>query len=81
MDLLSIYTVYCSPPDFPGQYIGRRFEVHPGFPQPTGDYYCSVDLGAVREWIRWHSASRGFLADVCMPREPKDAPPVVESWL
>lgn len=80
-DALSIYTVYFNTTDFPGLFVARRFEAWPGMVNATKDHHAADDIEAVRGWIREHSIGRGFLADVCMGRQPMDDPPIVESWM
>lgn len=79
-DALSIYTVYFNLLDFPGLFVARRYEAWPGMVNATNDHHADADIEAVRSWIREHSIGRGFLADVCMGRQPMDPPPIVESW-
>ena len=70
--LLSIWTISMEK----GQFIARRFEVHPGVkePVPTADVLRSGTLAPLRN----HFMAHGL---VCMPRSPGDLQHIIESWL
>jgi hypothetical protein len=66
---LSAWTIYDHPSDFPDDYVARRFE----YDQPTSDMIVG-ELDQMR---------KAFLRAglVCMTRDQKDDPKIVETWL
>ena len=72
--VLSIWTIYDHPKDFPNTFVARRHESSRAGSQPTGDCIVSPDLERLRE----HLIELGL---GCIPRSPYDDPNIVESWL
>jgi hypothetical protein len=72
-DLLSIWTIYDHPADFPDLYVARRFVTGRDGPVATPDV-LQGELSALRE-----AFYRCGL--VCMTRSDEDEPQIVESWL
>ena len=72
--LLSIWTVYDRPRDFPEVYVARRHEVSAGASTPTRDVICSADLEIIRDEMQ----RRGL---VKLARDPDDEAMIVENWL
>lgn len=72
--ILSIWTLFDSPLDMPGQFVLRRFEIVPGGSRPTAEFYASTDPNELRQLM----IRRGLY---CMPRDDRDEPHIVESWL
>ena len=66
--VLSVWTVFAHPRDFPNSYVARRFECD----APTGDA-VGADLDALR-----HALERAGL--VCIMRAEEDDPAIVETW-
>jgi hypothetical protein len=66
---LSMWTIYDHPSDFPDSYVARRFE----YDQPTSDMIVG-ELDQMR---------KAFLRAglICMTRDQKDDPKIVETWL
>jgi hypothetical protein len=73
-DVLSIWTVYCSPRDHPDRYVARRFEVSGPEPTPTSDVVVALSLDTIRGYMEMHGLHR-------MPREEGDQPHIIESWI
>lgn len=71
--LLSIWTVYDHPADFPDTYVARRGEVGKGVYGPTNDVVTG-DLADIREAME----TCGF---ICTPRADVDPMNIVESWM
>lgn len=73
-DVFSIWTIYDSPRDAPGQYVARRHVAISGGTTATDDAYISSDIEPLRAMFR----ERGF---VLIPRDVRDDPVIVESWI
>lgn len=71
--VLSLWTVYCRPKDWPHGYIARRFEIHPSESYPTED---TVKADTLQE-LRLHMPE-GMVA---LGRSPDDDPVIVEVWI
>lgn len=72
-NVLSVWTVYCRPRDYPRDYVARRFEcVGPGA-RPTDDMFVAASLEEIRALL-----PRGLIRS---PRHPDDDPKVVEAWI
>ena len=71
---LSMWALFYSPGDAPGQYVLRRFEILPGGPEPTLD----AIYGRRPEPLRLHMLKLGLHM---IPRNPADHPSVVECWV
>ena len=71
--VLSIWTVYDHPTDFPNEFVARRWEVHDK-PVPTDDIITSNDVNLIRASL----ASRGL---TCLAPSKDDDPNIVETWL
>ncbi len=73
-NVLSIWTIYDKPDDYPHSFVARRFEVRRGvlLPIRTADAIISADLEAVRSQL-----PKGLSL---IPREAGDEPQIVESW-
>lgn len=71
---LEMWTVYKSPPEYPGKYVARLWVVVHGATEPrqTGDMAIAPDLDSVRTMLPW-----GL---VCLPRSEGDDPAIVETW-
>lgn len=71
--VLSMWTVYDKPEDFPHCFIARRFDVDKGGVSTTTNILISANIDRLRTV---------FKADglVCMPRLPDDDPKIVETW-
>lgn len=72
--LLSMWTVYDHPRDYPGGYIARRWEIGRGASFPTADVLTAKNLDQLREEM----AIRGLYR---IARQDGDDPVVVESWI
>jgi len=70
---LSMWVVYSSPSDYPGQFVARRWEAQGASPLATEDVLLAGDLQALRDKL-----PAGM---ECLSRYPGDDPAVVETWL
>ncbi|CAB5556603.1 hypothetical protein [Stutzerimonas stutzeri] len=70
---LSMWVVYSSPSDFPGQFVARRWEAQGGAPLATEDVLLADDLQALRDKLPAGVES--------LSRHPGDDPAIVEVWL
>jgi hypothetical protein len=74
MSVLSIWTVYKRPSDYPALYVARRHESRSdGTAVATLEAVFADTLEAVRAKL-----PPGL---VCIPRDPTDDPVIVESWI
>lgn len=71
--LISLWTVYCRPKDYPYGYIARRHDVHMGFSMPTDKIVTSTTLEGVRRQLP--------VGLVRLDRNPNDDPVIVEIWI
>jgi hypothetical protein len=72
--VMSMWTVYDHPCDWPEQYVARRYEILPDGPMPTEDTISSVDLALVRRAL----SLRGLTP---ITRSEGDDPNILETWL
>lgn len=70
MHVLSLYTVYASPRDYPGRYVIRRFSLD----RPTDEVHLFDDLVQARNWC----IHRGLFN---LGRDEADNPCIVETWV
>jgi hypothetical protein len=71
--VLSMWTVYERPRDYPHGYIARRFEIAGGEPRPTTDVVIG-SLDVIRGYMEMHGLH-------CLPRQEADEPQIVECWI
>ena len=71
--VLSIWTIYDHPKDFPSSYVARRHEIGEGVVRPTDDI-VQGDLRIIRKSFEQCGLTR-------MPRDAADEPQIMESWL
>jgi len=72
--VLTIWTVYERPKDYPIGWIARMFEISGAGPKPTGRVIKCAALQPIREKL-----IRAGLT--CLPRQEGDEPQIVESWI
>ena len=74
-DVLTMFTIYLSPMDYPGQFVVREFAIRAGQqPAPAAEPLCVVDtLEEARA-----SIPRGMYP---LGRDPGDHESVVETWV
>ena len=75
MAILSMWTVYNSPSDYPGKFVARRFDVDASGPKPSMSIIIMDDLDKLREMLAFE------MHLVCLTRSPEDDPKIVETWL
>ena len=73
-DVLSIWTVYANPNDFPGLHVARRFDIKADGVQITDQVLVTPALEDLRDELR----GRGLTP---LPRQQADDPKIVESWI
>lgn len=73
--MLSMWTVYDHPLDYPEKYVARQFIVAASGPRPTASIIIADDLETLRETLCFEM----HLA--CLTRSPEDDPKIVETWL
>jgi hypothetical protein len=77
MSIMSLYTIYDHPSDFPDAIVVRRFTVDVACGLvPTGDRWNCKDLDSARAVVR-----DLLPGAVCFPRWAEDDPVILETWL
>lgn len=69
---LCLWTIYEKPSDYPDLFVARMFVGD----KPTALVLLGKTLDEVREAL-----SRAHPGMCCMPRDPRDDPKIVETWL
>lgn len=72
--VLTMWTVYEKPKDYPIGWIARMFEITRAGPKPTGSVIKCAEL----EPIRMKLARAGLMR---LMRDESDEPQIVETWL
>jgi hypothetical protein len=72
--ILSIWTIYDHPRDYPNGFIARRHTVAVSGTGPTDDTVKADDLTTLRRHLLQAGLTR-------INRSPEDEPQIVESWL
>lgn len=73
MSVLSIWTVYERPSDYPNSYVARRYDIGPNSVEPTGDLIVAPTIDLIRSQL-----PEGV---VRLDPHPIDDANIVESWL
>ncbi len=68
--MLSLWTIYDRPTDFPDSFVARRFELD----RPTNEVIVARDLEALRDCFRDIGLYR-------LERWAQDDPKIVEVWV
>jgi hypothetical protein len=76
MSVLSMWTIYDRPDDYPRSVVARKWVIDDGDAVPTGDLIVSPDIPSCRESLRRLDPSLTRLN-----RLPQDEPHIVENWL
>lgn len=72
--MLSIWTVYDHPGDYPGHYVARRFVTDANGSTATSEVMISTNLNEIRTTLE----SKGL---VRLLRSAEDDPTIMEVWL
>lgn len=75
MTAMPMWTVYDRPIDYPDKFVARRFDVDADGPRPSASIIVAADLKTLRDILAFE------LHLVCLARDPKDDPKIVEVWL
>ena len=77
-DVLTMWTVFNRPADFPDSFVVRPFDIVRGLlePVPRAECYLAHSLEEARAVV-----ARLAPGSYCLARSPGDAPTVVETWL
>jgi len=70
--VLTMWTVYEHPSDWPDWYVARAWEIHSDGPRATGNMHMARTLYDLRKLLPY-----GLF---CMPRQNGDDPCIVEVW-
>jgi hypothetical protein len=68
--MLSMWTIYDHPTDYPDHFVARRFELD----KPTSQILLCETLEPIRDAL----AGAGL---ICFMRDPSDDPKIVETWM
>lgn len=71
---LNIWTIYDHPRDFPNSFVARRYVVSDGQSFVTNQIMVGPNLKQIREQMEVRGLHR-------LPRDPRDDPKIVESWI
>ena len=71
--MLTIWTVYEKPRDYPTGWIARMHEVGGAVVKPTGHVIKAVELEPIREKLA--------RAGLSIPRQEDDEWEIIESWI
>lgn len=74
MNELAIWTVCRFPSDFPDKFTARKHLILEGRSETTNEVYVADTLAAIREQM-------AIMGLTVLPRDPKDDPIIVESWI
>lgn len=72
--VLSMWTIYDRPADFPNDYVARRWEIRGKAWGPTADHIVCDDLWLLRDQLQELGLTQ-------MPRMEEDEAHIVETWL
>ena len=73
MESLSVWIIYDHPVDYPNGFVARRAEVSTEPPLSHSFVYAG-DLASLRREMRSRRLFR-------IPRDPKDYPKIIETWI
>lgn len=73
--MLSMWTVYDNPTDYPGKFVARRFDVDADGARPTASIIVAPDLNTLRDILCYE------LRLTPISRNDKDDAKIVETWL
>lgn len=74
--VLTLYTIYDHPIDFPDHFVVRAYFIYSGNTEPVPDRFVKLykDLESARERLRQMGLYR-------IPRDPSDKQAIVETWI
>ena len=74
--VLSTWTIFAGPADYPGHFVVRQFDIVQGESSPVAHEECTVHftIESARNAI---PAS----ADTCFPSSAHDDPTIMETWM
>jgi len=73
--VLSMWTVYDHPSDYPNNYVARRFDIEARRVVPTSSVIITPDLGTLRDMLAFE------LHLTCLARDENDDPKIIETWI
>lgn len=73
-DVLSLWTIYARPRDFPDGFVARRWDIVTGQAVDTQIVMCSDTL----DWLRDQMLDMGL---TLIGRSETDEPQIVETWI
>ena len=76
--VMTHYTIFFNPSDYPAQYVVRPFDIASGEPEPVprAEHWVCRTLTEARALVQRQAPGL-----VCMVRHPSDPAPIVEVWL
>lgn len=76
LPVLTMWTVYDHPSDFPDCFVARKWEIHAGEPRATDEVMTEPELIQLRERIVLETGCTDKIE-----RSPHDDPKILEVWL
>lgn len=73
--MLSMWTVYDHPTDYPDKYVARRFDVDAKGARPSSSLIVTDNLETLRTILAIE------MSLVCLTRHVWDDPKIMETWL
>lgn len=73
--MLSMWTVYDHPTDYPDKFVARRFEVDANGPRPTESIIIAPNLDLLRDILGME------MHLTPLPRSAGDDAKIVETWI
>lgn len=70
---ITLWTIYYSPVDFPGEYVARKFHLD----KPTKSIMRGSNLDEVRAYIKNNFGYEPYR----IPRSDSDMPAIIETWI
>lgn len=71
--VVTIWTIYYSPRDYPGLFVLRGHDILAGRTQPRSECFTATTLDEIRDRLPPYS--------VQLSRDPHDDPVIVEIWI
>lgn len=74
-NVMSMWTVYDRPSDYPKSYVARRYDVRPNEVSMSASIIIAPTLTKLRNILAFD------LHLTCIRRDPNDDPVILETWL
>lgn len=78
--MMTGWTIYDHPKDYPGQFVARKWTVSAGQLHAWPDCFAHPELDRVRFFVRGKIKATGFIPHR-FDRAPEDEPAILEVWV